>query len=258
MTDAADLRIAILGADGRMGRALIEAAPSHVGLKLTTLVTRRPPGDDARRVAALAGTEADWDVLVDFSRPAAALEALDLCISAGRPMVSGTTGFSDAERRQLHAGAERIALCHAGNFSTGIALCVALVRRAAAALGPDFDIEVVEAHHRHKVDAPSGTALMLGRAAAMGAKREHDDAIYARQGQTGPRPRGPVGYATVRGGDVVGEHSVLFLGDGERVEIAHKASSRLNFAHGALRAAAWIRDRPPGLYGMADVLDLGD
>lgn len=239
------LGLALLGASGRMGQALQEVIAHSDELALVACFGHR------------GVTHTDFDVLIDFSRPQATLAALEVCAAAGRPMVIGTTGFDAAALDRLNAAAKDIPICWSGNFSTGVALCLALVEQAARALGAGFDIEVVEAHHRNKVDAPSGTALMLGQAAARGAGIDFDDhAVMTRQGHTGMRPPQAIGFSTIRGGDVVGEHSVLFLGDGERVEISHRASSRSNFARGALRAAQWLPAQPPGLYGIRHVLGL--
>ncbi|WP_029889863.1 4-hydroxy-tetrahydrodipicolinate reductase [Polycyclovorans algicola] len=256
-------RIGILGAAGRMGRTLIEAVnAAGPALQLAALVESSGHPllgralSDADGALVLAD---DWspeavDVLIDFTRPEATLATLEKACRSGTAMVIGTTGFDAGGRRALDTAARQIALCESGNFSVGIHLLQQLVRQAAAALGSDFDIEIVEAHHRYKVDAPSGTALMLGRAAAAGAQTDFDaQAVYARQGHTGPRPRGSLGFATVRGGDVVGDHTVLFLGDGERLELTHKASSRMNFARGAVRAAAALAGRPAGRYGLDEV-----
>lgn len=240
------LRLALLGASGRMGQALQEAIARSDALQLVACFGRG------------GVTHADFDVLVDFSRPEASLAALAVCAAAGRPMVIGTTGFDADAMDRLNDAARAIPLCLSGNFSTGVALCLALVEQAARALGAGFDIEIVEAHHRHKVDAPSGTALMLGQAAARGAGIDFDaHAVMTRHGHTGERPPQAIGFSTIRGGDVVGDHSVLFLGDGERVDISHRASSRSNFALGALRAARWLPAQPPGLYGIRHVLGLG-
>ena len=262
-------RIAILGATGRMGRAIIQAAAVYPPVKLSAAIEKAGALEIGKDAAAIAGLPAagvnvceslekcasQFDVLVDFTRPEATMAALPVCVAHGKRMVIGTTGFSAEQRAQLAGAAKHVAICLSGNFSIGINLCLKLVAEAARALGNDFDIEIVEAHHRHKVDAPSGTALMLGEAAALGAGRKlADSALYARQGHVGARERATIGFSTIRGGDVVGDHSVLFLGEGERVEITHKASSRLNFANGAVRAAAWLAGRKPGLYSMQDVL----
>lgn len=260
-------RIAIHGAAGRMGRALIQAIAASETVRLGAAIDRAGCSELGVDAGTLAGLPACgvsvsdrvepalFDVLVDFTRPDAALAALDVCVQAGRAMVVGTTGLTAEQNRRIAEAARRIAICQAGNFSLGINLCVKLVREAARALGDGFDVEIVEVHHRHKVDAPSGTALMLGEAAAQGRGfdlRKH--AVYAREGQTGARARDAIGFAAIRGGDVVGDHSALFLGEGERVEISHRATSRMNFAAGAVRAAAWVAGRPAGHYSMQDVL----
>lgn len=265
------LRIAILGASGRMGRALIEASLRDPALKLAAAVER--PGSPAVGVdagalvgAAACGTPVGdsletalgaADVLVDFTAPAATIEALARCAASGRGLVIGTTGFTPEQKAAIEAAARRIPVCLAANYSIGVNVCLRLLELAAAALGPAYDVEIVEAHHRHKVDAPSGTALALGEAVAKALGRDlRANAVYGREGQTGARDPNTIGFATVRGGDVVGDHSVLFLGDGERVEIAHRATTRANFANGALRAAGWLAGRAPGLYSMRDVLGL--
>ncbi len=257
------IRLAVLGAAGRMGRALIDALPQHQMLSLGAALDRPDAllaqgGEIAPGVVLscdVAAATSSFDVLIDFTRPESTLAALDACVAAGRGMVIGTTGFSAAQREQISKAAMEVPICLSGNFSIGVNLCLALAEHAARVLGDAFDIEIVEAHHRHKVDAPSGTALMLGEAAARGAGLSlAENAIYARQGHTGARARGDIGFSTVRGGDVVGDHSLLFLGEGERVEITHRASNRANFANGALRAAAWLAQRPPGLYSMREVL----
>lgn len=262
-------RIAVLGAAGRMGRAVITAVQANAQTSVTRAFERNGAAEVGRDAGELAGLDAlgvtigdqlnapapDYDVLIDFTRPEATLAALDACVAQGRGMVIGTTGFTQDQLSRIDDAAKQIAIVKAGNFSLGINLCMHLVEQAARTLGAAFDIEVIEAHHKHKVDAPSGTALMLGEAAAQGAGIDMSkDAVYERYGQTGARPAGSIGFSTVRGGDVVGEHSVLFLGEGERVEITHKASSRMNFANGAVRAAAWVAARKPGLYDMRDVV----
>jgi 4-hydroxy-tetrahydrodipicolinate reductase len=197
------------------------------------------------------------DVLVDFTRPDASLSYLEACRQTGRKMVIGTTGFDDAGKRRIAAAARDTAIVFAPNMSVGVNLCFRLLDIAARVLGDDVDVEIVEAHHRHKVDAPSGTALRMGEVVAAALGRDLADvAVYGRQGVTGERPSRSIGFATLRGGDIVGDHTVLFAGDGERVEITHKASSRMNFARGALRAAQWLTGRPVGLFDMQDVLGL--
>ena len=256
-------RIAILGATGRMGRALITAAEANAQVRLGAAIERAghaevgsainreglKVGDDLRAAAA------DFDVLIDFTRPEATLAALDTCIALNKAIVIGTTGFTAEQRAVVDAAAQKIPLLIAGNFSIGVNLCLKLLEDAARALGEGFDVEVVEAHHKHKVEAPSGTALMMGEAVAQALGRDLKDcAVYERYGHTGAREGQTIGFSTIRGGDVVGDHTVMFLGDGERVEITHKASSRANFANGAVRAAAWLAGRGPGLYTMRQVL----
>ncbi len=265
------LRIAILGASGRMGRALIEAALWTPEMQLAAAVERAGSaalGMDAGAMVGVppcmiavtddvAAAVARAEVLIDFTQPAATLEALAQCLEAGKALVIGTTGFTAEQKMLIASAAQRIPVCFAANYSIGINVCLRLLEVAAQALGPGYDVEIVEAHHRHKVDAPSGTALALGEAVARSLGRDlRANAVYGREGQTGARDPNTIGFATVRGGDVVGDHSVLFLGDGERVEISHRASNRANFANGALRAAGWLKRRAPGLYSMRDVLEL--
>ncbi len=189
--------------------------------------------------------------------PEVSLELLEFCCGEGVAVVIGTTGFTDAQKARIDDAAREIAIVLAPNMGVGVNLMFDLVAQAARALGEDYDIEIVEAHHRHKVDAPSGTALRLGEVAAEGRGVQlAERAVYQRHGHTGAREAGTIGFATVRGGDIVGEHSVVFAGEGERIEITHRASSRHLFARGAMRAAGWVAGRPPRLYGMPDVLGL--
>ncbi|MDE0854531.1 MAG: 4-hydroxy-tetrahydrodipicolinate reductase, partial [Nevskia sp.] len=209
----------------------------------------------AAGTAALAGA----DVVVEFTRPEGTMAALQACLSRRTALVIGTTGFSAAQKAAIAQAAQTIPICLSANYSVGVNVCLRLLRIAAQSLGEGYDVEIVEAHHRLKVDAPSGTALRMGEAVADALGRKLEDcAVYGREGQTGARDGRTIGFATVRGGDVVGDHTVMFLGDGERVEITHKASSRSNFARGALRAAVWLAARPAGLYDMQDVLGLKD
>jgi len=252
-----------------MGRALVEASRGLPSVRLTA-ATEHPDsealGRDAGEVAGVGaigvpiGAALDpgaFDVLVEFSRPGPSVEHAEMCAAAGRHAVIGTTGLDPAERQRLQAAAARSAMVFAPNMSVGVNLCFRLLELAARVLGEEADVEIIEAHHRHKVDAPSGTALRMGEVVARALGRDLDQcAVYGRQGHTGPRDRRTIGFATVRAGDIVGDHTVLFAGAGERVEITHRASSRLTFAHGALRAAAWVASRPPGLYDMQDVLGL--
>ena len=264
-------RIAVLGATGRMGRAVIQTAAASPAIKVGAAIEREGHTDLGRDAGLIAGTEdlgvaicADlsgaaprFDVLVDFTRPEGTLAALPVCVAQRRAMVIGTTGFTPEQKAQIDAASKTIPICMAANFSIGVSLCLRLLEQAARALADDFDIEIVEAHHRAKVDAPSGTALMMGEAVARGAGRDLKTcAVYERKGHTGARDQRTIGFSTIRGGDVVGDHTVMFLGDGERVEISHKASSRMNFAGGAVRAAAWLNGQGPGLYSMRDVLGI--
>lgn len=265
------IKVGITGAAGRMGRALLQAAQGDAALKVSAVFERTGSPAVGRDAGELAGgganglivapaqtmPDADFDVLIDFSLPEATVAAAAVCRAAGRRMVIGTTGLTAEQRRAITAAARDIAVVQSANMSVGVNLCFKLLETAARVLGDDVDIEIIEAHHRHKVDAPSGTALRMGEVIAQALGRELADcAVYGRQGRTGPRERRTIGFETVRAGDIVGEHTVMFAADGERLEIAHKASSRLTFARGALRAAAWIMGRGPGLYDMQDVLAL--
>ena len=263
------INVAIAGAAGRMGRTLVEACMQADGLKLTAAIERAGSatlGADAGTNAGLdpAGVvigdtlrEAPFDVLIDFTRPAVTLQNLEVCRAQGRKLVIGTTGFDEAGKRQIAEAAKEIAIVFAPNMSAGVNLCFRLLEIAAQVLGEESDIEIIEAHHRHKVDAPSGTALRMGEVVAAALGRELKDcAIYGREGHTGERRRETIGFSTIRAGDIVGEHTVMFAGAGERVEITHKASSRMTFAAGAMRAVRWLAGRDKGLYDMQDVLGL--
>lgn len=267
------IRIAVTGAGGRMGKTLIEAIAAHPGAELTAAIERPDSsliGADAGELAGLGRNgvtvvgdiAAVWfafDVLIDFTVPAAALANVVASAAAGKKIVLGTTGFTPAQKQQVLAVADTTALCMASNFSTGVNLCFKLLDMAARVLGDDVDIEIQEMHHRHKLDAPSGTALSMGEVVAQALGRNlRDVAVYGREGQTGVRDRNTIGFATLRGGDVVGDHTVTFAADGERVEITHKAASRMAFARGAVRAAVWLADQPRGRYDMQDVLGLRD
>ncbi len=264
------LGICIAGGSGRMGRALMEAVVAAADLALTGVLEQpgnpylgRNPGDWLGAPQAVTITDDipaalhASQVLIDFTRPAGTLVHLAACETAGRGIVIGTTGFDDAGKDLIRAASARIPIVFAPNMSMGVTLSLVLLDLAARVLQPGYDVEITEAHHRHKVDAPSGTALRMGEVVA--AARGHrlaDVAVYGREGVTGERHPDTIGFATTRGGDVVGDHTVSFMGQGERLEITHKASSRANFALGALRAARFIADRPPGLYDMKDVLGL--
>lgn len=264
-------RIAVTGAAGRMGKTLIEAVTQAEGAALTAAIERPQStlvGADAGELAGVgrlgvtvAGSLEqvldDFDVLIDFTHPTSTLVNLELCRAHGKAMVIGTTGFSEEEKQQIAEAARQIGVVFAPNFSVGVNLCLKLLDMAARVMGDDADIEVIEAHHRHKVDAPSGTALRMGEVVAQALGRDlHKVAVYGREGQTGARARETIGFATVRAGDVVGDHTVLFATEGERVEITHKASSRMTFANGAVRSALWLETQGAGLYDMQDVLAL--
>jgi len=265
------IRIAIVGAAGRMGKTLIEAVQESDGLVLGA-ATEQPHstlvGVDAGDLAgvgtlgvtvtaSLSEIVDDFDVLIDFTAPAATMAHLEVCRAAGKRMVIGTTGLSEEEKQCLERAAQDIAIMFAPNMSIGVNLCFKLLELAARVMGDDADIEIIEAHHRHKVDAPSGTALRMGEVVADTLGRDLKAcAVYGREGQTGERNRKTIGFETIRAGDVVGEHSVWFATPGERVEIVHKASSRMTFAKGAARAALWISEQQKGLFDMQDVLDL--
>ncbi len=264
-------RIAITGAAGRMGRSLIEAVHNTEGLELTGALEHPDStllGSDAGELTGLgrlgvtlgsdlAAFSDTFDVLIDFTRPEPTLANLAICRAAGRRMVIGTTGFSEAQKLEIAAAANDIGVVFAPNMSVGVNLCLKLLDMAARVLGDEVDIEVIEAHHRHKVDAPSGTALRMGEVVAAALGRDLAScAVYGREGNTGERDRRTIGFETIRAGDIVGDHTVLFAGTGERVEITHKASSRMTFANGAVRAAGWLMAHHTGLFDMQDVLGL--
>lgn len=263
------MKFCIAGASGRMGRMLIEAVLASPGDELVSAIDL--PGSPAlgQDAAAFAGRRsgvaigadiaralAGAEVLVDFTRPAGTLAHLAACRAAGVRMVIGTTGFDAAGKAAIEDAAAAIGIVFAANMSVGVNVTIKLLELAARALA-GYDVEIVEAHHRHKVDAPSGTALAMGEAiAAAQGKRLADCAVYAREGHTGERAAGSIGFATVRGGDIVGDHLAMFIGEGERIEIAHRSNSRQGYAQGSLRAAHFLAGRGPGLYGMDDVLGL--
>ena len=266
------MKLVVVGAGGRMGGALIRAILSSPDLTLSAAVERAGSsvlGRDAGTLAGLPDTGvkvtadplpafAGAEGVLDFTSPAASVEFAALAAQARIVHVIGTTGFSDEDIRKLDAAARHAVIVRSGNMSLGVNLLAALVRKAAAAL-PDFDIEILEMHHRYKVDAPSGTALLLGEAAAAGRHVPlAAKAVRTRDGHTGAREEGTIGFATLRGGSVVGEHSVILAGPGERLELSHKAEDRAIFANGAIRAALWGRGRMPGHYSMADVLGIAD
>jgi len=241
-------KIAITGSNGRMGQALIEAVKLNPNVSQGSILNR---GDDINRVLK------DFDVLIDFTRPEATLNALSVCQSAGKAMVIGTTGFSDDALKAIDQASSDIPIVFAPNMSVGVNLTLKLLETTAKVIGADSNIEIVEAHHRHKVDAPSGTALKMGEVIANALGRDLSEcAVYGREGTEEPRDRKTIGFSSIRGGDVVGEHTVTFFMEGERVEITHKASSRMTYANGAVKASQWLTSQANGLYSMQDVLDL--
>ncbi len=264
------LKVVIAGCSGRMGHALLEGVFADESLTLYGALERSDSPQIGRDAGEQFGKKSGVlishdneavlkgaDVLVDFTRPEPSLIYLAACQKAGVNMVIGTTGFNAEQKAEIADAAKEIAVVFAPNMSVGVTLLISLVQAAAQVLSEGYDIEVIEAHHRHKVDAPSGTALRLGEAAASALGRNLDDcAIYGREGVTGERDPNTIGFATVRGGDVVGDHTVLFAGIGERVELTHKASSRATFALGALRAAKFMQGKKSGLFDMQDVLGL--
>jgi 4-hydroxy-tetrahydrodipicolinate reductase len=242
------IKIAVVGASGRMGQTIIESINQNDKVTLGATLDK---GDD------LASVADQFDVLIDFTRPEATLDYLKTCQQLNKSIVIGTTGFDDAGLEAINNAAKQISVVFAPNMSVGVNLTLKLLDMAAKVIGPDSDIEIVEAHHRHKVDAPSGTALKMGEVIANALSRDLSTcAVYGREGIEEPRDRQTIGFSTIRGGDVVGEHTVSFFMEGERVEITHKASSRSTFANGAVRAASWLNDKSAGLYNMQNVLDL--
>jgi 4-hydroxy-tetrahydrodipicolinate reductase len=268
-----DVRLVVVGAAGRMGRALVNVIPDTIGACLTGALERPEApsiGQDsgllvaskANGVMVTSDAEAalaDSDVLIDFSSPSSTIALAKLTARMRVAHVIGTTGLSPADLEAIAAAAVDTVVVRSGNMSLGVNLLAALVERAARALGPAWDAEIVEMHHRMKVDAPSGTALLLGEAVARGRNLDlAEHSARARDGITGPRKAGDIGFASLRGGTVVGDHTVIFAGAGERIELSHRAEDRGVFARGAIAAALWTRGRPPGLYSMADVLGLND
>ena len=242
------LRVAVAGSSGRMGQMLIEAVRAAADCALTGTLDL---GTDIR--AGLAQAQ----VLIDFTRPEGTLAHLAACRELGIKAVVGTTGFSDVQKAEIAEHARHIAIVMAPNMSVGVNVVLKLLDMAARALAEGYDIEIVEAHHRHKVDAPSGTALKMGEVLAAARGRDLGDcAVYGREGVTGERGPGTIGFATVRGGDIVGDHTVMFCGTGERIEITHRSASRVTYAQGSLRAARFLADKPHGLFGMEHVLGL--
>jgi len=264
------MRVAIAGASGRMGRTLIEATLNASDMQLAAAleVSGAPVlGSDAgetlgRQTGIAIAAEVDaavsaCDCLIDFTRPDGSMAHAEACAKQGKAVVIGTTGFNARQRERIGELARRIPIAMAPNFAVGVNVLFKLVEVAARALGDEFDVEIIEAHHRHKVDAPSGTALRIGEIAASALGRDlARTAVHGRAGDTGERPRAAIGFHAVRGGDIVGEHTVMFAGTGERIELVVRSASRMTYASGALRAARFLQGRPPGLYDMQDVLGL--
>ncbi|MCB8746115.1 4-hydroxy-tetrahydrodipicolinate reductase [Rhodoferax sp. U2-2l] len=270
MSDTILHRICVAGASGRMGRMLVEAVSRADDCRLSGALD--VPGSPAIGLdpAAFIGLSSgiaitsdlamglsNTDALIDFTRPEGTLEHLRVCRELGVNLVIGTTGFTEAQKAEIAAAAQDIAIVMAPNMSVGVNVTLKLLEMAAKALSTGYDIEIIEAHHRHKVDAPSGTALKMGEVIASALGRDLKDcAVYAREGVTGERDPSSIGFATIRGGDIVGDHTVLFAGTGERIEISHKSSSRVSYAQGSLRAVRFLQGRKAGLFDMADVLSL--
>ena len=263
--------VSIIGAAGRMGRSLIQAAGDREDIAVSGALEHEGSpflGTDAGLLAGvqpldvaiqgdLASVIAAADVAIDFTRPEPTIAMLDEAVRQGKAAVIGTTGLNDEQKARISEAAKTIPVVFAANFSVGVTVSLRLLEMAAKTLGDAYDVEVIEAHHRHKVDAPSGTALKMGEVLADALGRDLKScAVYGREGHTGERDSKTIGFETIRGGDIVGDHTVLFAGIGERIEITHKASSRMTFASGAVRAAAWVAKQPAGLYDMTDVLGL--
>ena len=267
------IKVGVIGAGGRMGRMLIEATQDNPQTTLSAAIERQGSslvGADAGEVAAIGRLEiqivddlkaviSDIDVLIDFSLPAATEQNMQVCAEHNVAMVIGTTGFNEQQEQVLATASEQIAIVYAGNYSTGVNLSLKLLGLAAKAFGKDADVEIIEAHHKHKIDAPSGTAYMMAEAVAEARGQNLKDvAVYGREGQTGAREAGTIGIHAIRGGEIIGDHTVMFIADGEVVEITHRARARMTFAAGAVRAATWIVQQPVGQYNMQDVLGLND
>ncbi len=267
----AKIRVAIVGASGRMGQCLVKAASMSENVDLTAVVCRAGSaavGKDAGEIALigqlgikitdnLAKVVDNFDVVIDFTRPDTSIEYIEICRESGKSIVIGTTGYTESQKQIIADAARQIPVVLAPNMSVGVNLSLKLLEMTAKVMGDYTDIEVIEAHHRHKIDAPSGTALRMGEVVAKTLGRDLKDcAIYGREGSTGERDRKIIGFSTIRAGDIVGEHTVMFADEGERVEITHKATSRMTFANGAVRAAIWLNNKADGLYDMQDVLNL--
>lgn len=265
------LRVAVIGVSGRMGLCLIKAAVLSEHTSFAVAVSRAGSdavGKDAGMLAGIGHINVEvvddvvpmvdqFDVLIDFTRPEFSMQIIEICRQAGKKIVIGTTGYSEEQKADIMLAAKEIAIVLAPNMSVGVNLSLKLLEMTAKVMGEYTDIEVIEAHHRHKVDAPSGTALRMGEVVAEALGRDLKDcAIYGREGDTGERDRKTIGFSTIRAGDIVGEHTVMFADEGERLEITHKATSRMTFANGAVRAATWLNGTDSGLYDMQDVLGL--
>ncbi|MBD2802552.1 4-hydroxy-tetrahydrodipicolinate reductase [Xenorhabdus sp. M] len=266
-----DIRIAIVGASGRMGRCLIQSVQQLDGVTLGAALVRSGSslvGTDAGELAGITKNGViisddlhqvieKFDVLIDFTRPEGTLAYLEICRQYHKSMIIGTTGFDEAGKKAIEDASCEIPIVFAANFSVGVNLVLKLLEKAATVMGEYTDIEIIEAHHRHKVDAPSGTALAMGESIAHTLGRDLKTcAVYSREGHTGERDPKSIGFATIRAGDIVGEHTAIFADIGERVEISHKASSRMTFANGAVKASTWLKGKNNGLYDMKDVLNL--
>lgn len=272
-TEEQTINVGVIGAGGRMGRMLIEAVQDNPQTTLNAAIERQGSslvGADAGEVAAIGRLEVqivddlkavinDIDVLIDFSLPDATEQNMQICAANKVAMVIGTTGFNEQQEQVLKEASKQIAIVYAGNYSTGVNLSLKLLAMAAKAFGNDADVEVIEAHHKHKIDAPSGTAYMMAEAVAEARGQNLKDvAIYGREGQTGEREAGSIGIHAIRGGEIIGDHTVMFIADGEVVEITHRARARMTFAAGAVRAATWVIKQEVGQYNMQDVLGLSD
>ena len=272
-TDNKIINVGVIGAGGRMGRMLIEAVQDNPKTMLSAAIERQGSsliGADAGEVASigilnikivddLVAIINDIDVLIDFSLPDATEQNMQICAEHKVAMVIGTTGFNDQQEQVLTEASKHIAIVYAGNYSTGVNLSLKLLGMAAKAFGSEADVEIIEAHHKHKIDAPSGTALMMAEAVADARGQNLKEvAIYGREGQTGEREKGSIGIHAIRGGEIVGDHTVMFIADGEVVEITHRARARMTFAAGAVRAATWVIQQKKGQYNMQDVLGLNE
>ena len=272
-TNKQAIKVGVIGAGGRMGRMLIEAVQDNSQTILNAAIERQGSslvGADAGEVAAIGRLEVqivddlkvvinDIDVLIDFSLPDATEQNMQICAENNVAMVIGTTGFNEQQEQVLAKASEKIAIVYAGNYSTGVNLSLKLLNMAAKAFGEDADVEVIEAHHKHKIDAPSGTAYMMAEAVAEARGQNLKDvAVYGREGQTGERKAGTIGIHAIRGGEIIGDHTVMFIADGEVVEITHRARARMTFAAGAVRAATWVIKQEVGQYNMQDVLGLNE